>query len=189
MRTKEEIKKELSQLDLEIAELCFSSERGEKYDGLSRKAKALREEMRFLDYKLIATDYEIDIYENPVEKCVKYYRITPHGMFQEIGFIKISYGVAARPRMGNIGYEIDKNYRGHNYTIKALEMLVDEMLSKQLESPTIAAYPSNTPSVRIIEKFGGEVIHQAENKYDWNIYRVNLKQRKQIPILKKINTF
>ena len=179
MRSKEEIKKELSHIDLMIAERCFANRTGEELDNLRRKARCLREEMRFTDYNLVATDYEIDVYEDPVERNVKHYRITPHNIPFEIGFIKVSYGVAAKPRIGNIGYEISSEYRGHNYTSKALELLVDEMLSKNLDNPTLAIYPHNIPSVRTAEKFGGVVIYQAQNKFDWNIYQVDLKSKRE----------
>ena len=185
MKTKEELKKELRLVDLEIAELLCSSDREKRYDGLSQRARALREEIRFMDYKLVASDYEIDIYEVPVERYVKYYWITPHNLFKEIGFVKITYGVAAKPRMGNIGYEIKEAYRGKDYAYRALEMLVDEMLSRNLDNPTLAALPSNIPSVRTIEKFGGEVIYQAKNRFDWNIYQVDLKAKRQNRVLTK----
>ena len=185
MRTKEELKKELRCIDLEIAELLCSSDRENRYNELSRKSRALREEIRFMDYKLIATDYEIDIYEVPVERYVKYYWITPHNLFEEIGFVKICYGAAAKQRMGNIGYEIKEAYRGKGYAYRALEMLVDEMLSRNLDAPTLAAFPSNIPSVHTIEKFGGEKIYQAKNRFDWNIYQVDLKSKKENKILSK----
>ena len=53
------------------------------------------------------------------------------------------------------------------------------MLSKNLDNPTLAIYPHNIPSVRTAEKFGGVVIYQAQNKFDWNIYQVDLKSKRE----------
>ena len=185
MRSKEEIQKELASVDLEIAKLCFKSQRENDYDSLREKAKALREELRFLTFRKIATDYEIDVFEEPHQRGVKYYHITLHDIPKEIGYIKVSYGANCVQKFGNIGYELDERYRGHNYTIKALEMLVDEMLSRGLEKPTIAAKPSNIPSVRIIEKFGGRIIYGSQNQFDWNIYQVDLSKKKGQTLMKK----
>lgn len=181
MRKKEDIEKDLAQVDLQIAKLCFNSFSSEdeknKYWNLKDQANDLREELRFLGYRKIATDEEIDIYENPVERGVKKYHITLHNVPKEIGSIKISYGATAIHRFGHIGYEIDEKYRGHNYTLRALEMLKDEMIEKGLLFPTIAAFPNNLPSIRIIENFGGKLIHEAQNRFDWNIYQVRLKEK------------
>lgn len=185
MRSRDEIKKELAQIDLQIAKSCFEGKRAENYPLLKEKADSLREELRFIDFKKVATDYEIDLYEAPYERGVKYYRITPHNVIKEIGFIKISYGAHCIPKYGHIGYEMDEKYRGNNYTIRALEMLVEEMMQRGLTKPTIAAKPSNIPSVRIIEKFGGIVIHQAINQFDWNIYQVDLEKKIGQKVIKK----
>lgn len=185
MRSRDEIEKDLAQIDLQIAKACFEGKRDEIYPELKEKADSLREELKFVDFKKIATDYEIDLYEAPYERGVKYYRITPHDVVKEIGFIKISYGANCIPRYGNIGYEIDERYRGNNYTIRALEMLVEEMMLRGLTKPTLAAKQSNIPSVRIIEKFGGKVIHQAQNQFDWNIYQVDLENKIGQKVMKK----
>ena len=185
MRSKEEIEKELSAVDLGIAKLCFKSQREADYDSLRQKARALREELRFSTFRKIATDYEIDVFEEPHQRGVKYYYIALHDVPKEIGYIKVSYGTNCVQKFGNIGYELDPKYRGNNYTIKALEMLVGEMLSMGLEKPTIAAKPSNIPSVRIIEKFGGEIIYQSKNQFDWNVYQVDLSPKKGQIVLKK----
>ena len=55
----------------------------------------------------------------------------------------------------------------------------------KVDAPTLAAFPSNIPSVRTIEKFGGETIYQAQNRFDWNIYQVDLKSKKENKILSK----
>lgn len=185
MRSRDEIKKELSQVDLQIAELCFSGRRDESYPDLREKADSLREELKFVDFRIIATDYEIDVYDAPYERGVKHYHIAPHGIPREIGFIKISYGANCIPRFGNIGYEMDEKYRGNNYTLRALEMLVEEMMAHGLTRPTLAAKPDNLPSVRIIEKFGGETIHKAQNPFDWNIYQVDLEKKIGQKVMKK----
>lgn len=185
MRTREEIQNDLNNVDRRIVEMCFAGKIEDDYWLLKKQASALREELQFLAFRRIATDGEIDIYENPVERGVKQYHITLHDIPQEIGHIKISYGAHVIPRYGHIGYEIASKYRGHNYTSRALEMLVDEMIEKGLEEPTLAAFPHNLPSVHIIEKFGGNIIHEAKNKFDWNIYQVNLLEKRKSKALTK----
>jgi len=130
-----------------------------------------------LNLKKIASDDEIDIYENPLESRIKNYFITLHRCSKQIGNIKISYGATAIQMFGHISYEIDEKYRGHNYTFRALEMLKDEMLKRGLDYPTIAAYSNNLASIRIIEKLGGRIIRKAQNEFDFNIYQVRLKEQ------------
>lgn len=185
MRSKEEIHKELLHVDGQIAEMCYGGKRDKTYEELREKSKRLRDELRFLKYRKIATDYEIDVYDEPYENGVKHYRITLHDIPMEIGFIKICYGATCIPRFGHIGYEMDQKYRGHNYTFKALNLLVEEMHERGLDKPTLAVRPENLPSVRVVEKFGGETIYEARNRFDWNLYQVDLTKKLGQKILTK----
>lgn len=189
MRTKEEVRQELALVESKIRDLCFNSFQAEnkknEYWSLKDISEGLRDELRFFEFKIIATDEELDIYENPIERSNKKYHITLHGIPREIGLIEICYDTTVVRSRGHIGYEMDERYRGNSYMSKALELLVDEMLSRNLDNPTLAVYPSNIPSIRTVEKFGGEIIHEAQNRFDWNIYRVDLKSKKQIKILTK----
>ena len=73
--------------------------------------------------------------------------------------------------LGNVGAELNKEYRGNRYSLQALELLKDIMIDKGLTKPIFTVRPNNIPSIKTIENFGGKLI---EEEPDLNIYEVDL---------------
>ena len=83
-----------------------------------------------------------------------HFSICEFGKIIPIGTIE--YTNTSNPIPGNISYEIKKEYRGHNYALRALRMVGKQLLDEGITSITITA-PNNTnyPSIKTIERFGG----------------------------------
>lgn len=183
MSRKEEIETEMLKINNLIEEMCTSGIKAHNYNeywNLKEQASCLKEELEFLSLKKIATDYEIDIYEdeNENEQEKKKYRITLHNIPKEIGNVTLTYGKKYKERYGHIAYRIEPEYQGHNYAFKALQLLINEIIKRGLDKPIISAFPNNIPSIKIIEKMGGELLHEAQGLFDWNIYQIDLLKQK-----------
>lgn len=55
---------------------------------------------------------------------------------------------------GHIGYGIEKEYRGHNYSYLACLLLKDIMINKGYDHVILTCDPNNIASRKIIEKLG-----------------------------------
>lgn len=91
-----------------------------------------------------------------------------------IGKIRVTYDNMKNNFLGNIGYEIYEGYRGHGYTLKALNMLRGHMYQKGLTKPIINTKTDNSYSINIIQKFGGKKI-EDENLW-YQSYEVDLNK-------------
>ena len=68
----------------------------------------------------------------------------------------IAYKETNHPIPGNVSYEINRNYRGHHYALRALRILGHKLLDDGVTSIFITADSlENTPSIKTIEEFGG----------------------------------
>ena len=65
--------------------------------------------------------------------------------------------------LGDVGYNVYPEYRGHNFAYQALCLLSDVLSEKHIEDFWISADKDNTPSVRTIEKFGGVPIQDFDS--------------------------
>lgn len=63
---------------------------------------------------------------------------------------------------GNIGYNLQKEYRGHHYAAKACELLFDLARRHDMGYVIITCHPDNTPSRKTCEYLGGELLEIAE---------------------------
>lgn len=69
---------------------------------------------------------------------------------------KISFrGYHCSSYIGDVGYVIEKEYRGHGYAYQAICLLSEYLKENGIDDVWISTYCSNTPSVKTIEKFGG----------------------------------
>ena len=89
-----------------------------------------------------------------------------------IGEIRVTYCNPVR-FFGDIGYELKKEYRGNGYMLKALNVLKEPLRERGLTHPRLTVYPSNIPSVKTIEHFGGKKV-DTTGFYD--IYEVDLDE-------------
>ncbi|MDE7161928.1 MAG: GNAT family N-acetyltransferase [Anaeroplasmataceae bacterium] len=71
---------------------------------------------------------------------------------------------------GNIGYYIEKKYRGHNYSFTATKMLYPLSLAHKQEELYLACAEDNIPSFRIIKKLGGKLVETIQPPKDYFAY-------------------
>ena len=125
----------------------------------------------------LASNQNIDIYydeNNSTDKEAKYL-LTIHDCLEKIGYIEIRFE-NPHPFLGNIGYKIDRKFRGNGYTLQALNLLKPTMLENGLEHFTMTSYPDSNASIKIIQDFGGKLISEAHDNQYWNEYEVNLTE-------------
>lgn len=122
----------------------------------------------------------IDIYfeEESSDEIESFYYLTISGEKQKIGRININWELYD-PMLGNVGAELDSNYRGHRYSLQALHLLKNLMIEKGLTKPIFTARPDNIPSIKTIENFGGKLIEEASTEQFWNTYEVDLLENNE----------
>lgn len=115
----------------------------------------IKSNLRIYEQKPNLTDGEIDIYINSNEGDIAFRGIIYlHDTSLEVGVIDYR-GPCDSKWLGDIGYTINEEYRGNNYSYKALKLISNIIASKGIEKVTITTYANNIPSVKTIEKFGG----------------------------------
>jgi len=180
----EEIRKELEKLeeklDLLYNKLCKNLEQRISTEACSKEIQIVKAQQKKLFESITAdfTDGEIDIYLN-FEKGKVSATITKHQQKKEIGQVEIRFFQSEY--YGNIGYHIEKKEQGHNYTLKALNLLKDFIRSQGLTKLIITAYPENIPSNIVIKRFGGVLIKSPKtHPQSYNTYEVNLEEKEEI---------
>ncbi|MEM8885492.1 MAG: GNAT family N-acetyltransferase [Planctomycetota bacterium] len=63
---------------------------------------------------------------------------------------------------GHIGYDIRRSERGKGYGTRILELTLEKARARGLEWVLLTVDPSNTPSIRVIERCGGQLRDHAE---------------------------
>ena len=77
---------------------------------------------------------------------------------------RISYrGYHVSDYLGDIGYAVDPEFRGNNYSYHALCMLGELLKENGVDDFWISSYKDNTPSVKVIEKYGGMPIKEEDH--------------------------
>ena len=72
---------------------------------------------------------------------------------------KIEYrGYHCSDTLGDIGYKIDKIFRGNGYAYQALTLLSEKLNEDGIENFWISTYYDNLASLKTIEKFEGRLI-------------------------------
>lgn len=90
-----------------------------------------------------------------------HFTITEHNHKIPIGDIEYINIQKAVP--GNISYTIFEGYRGHHYALRALRLIGRLLLTSGISQIFItASNDDNYPSIKTIEKFGGERYHQED---------------------------
>ena len=113
------------------------------------------------EVKVITTDGEIDLvvpkyYEGPYE----FFDIYLHDTNTYIGNIwcdtSDDYDIISY--FGNVGYEITKEYRGNHYALKALRLIKDIMIQKQIKSMIFNIEPHNIYSKNVAKEMGARKV-------------------------------
>ena len=79
---------------------------------------------------------------------------------------------------GHIGYEIDKEYRGNNYSYKACKLVFQVAKAHGMNELLITCDESNIASYKTIEKLGAELIEIRKPPEDYFAYREDMEQQR-----------
>lgn len=79
---------------------------------------------------------------------------------------------------GNIGYEIDKEYRGNNYAYKACKLVLQVAKAHDTSELILTCDESNIASYKTIEKLGAELIETSKPPEDYFAYRENMEKQR-----------
>ncbi len=79
---------------------------------------------------------------------------------------------------GNIGYEIDKEYRGSNYAYKACKLVLQVAKAHNMGELILTCDESNIASYKTIEKLGAELIEIVKPPKDYFAYREDMEKQR-----------
>ena len=79
---------------------------------------------------------------------------------------------------GNIGYEIDKEYRGNNYAYKACKLVLQVAKAHNMGELILTCDESNNASYKTIEKLGAELIEIVKPPKDYFAYREDMEKQR-----------
>ena len=137
----------------ETRDLLFQKQRA-----LNEKSWALEDEITFYKGEIIREDDEIRIVRsgNFLENIYWIYLIKTH---EKIGHIDYQ-GYHSNMIEGDIGYYIFPDYRGHNYSFRALCLLSDYLKEMGISDFYISVFHDNPASNKIIRKYGGIIVKE-----------------------------
>ena len=109
------------------------------------------------------------------------YLITIHKTKDIIGEIDIRYSLLASEKyLGNIGANINQEYRGKRYAKKAFTLLKDTMLQNELYKPIFTVRTNNSSSIKSLEAIGAKKIELVDTEDPYYIYEYDLTNEKNI---------
>ena len=79
---------------------------------------------------------------------------------------------------GNIGYEIEENFRGKNYALKACKLVLPIAKAHGMNELFLTCDENNIPSYKTIEKLGGELLEIVKPPKNYFAYRENMKKQR-----------
>lgn len=79
---------------------------------------------------------------------------------------------------GNIGYEIDKEYRGNNYAYNACKLVLQVAKAHGMNELILTCDESNTASYKTIEKLGADLIEIVKPPEDYFAYREDMEKQR-----------
>lgn len=97
-----------------------------------------------------------------------------------IGHINFRVGDTQHIRIaaGHIGYEIAPEYRGHGYSFAACRALAP-FVRKHYANVILTVDPSNTPSIRVIEKLGAHLLDEVDIPQNDPAYANSARRKKR----------
>lgn len=72
---------------------------------------------------------------------------------------------------GNIGYEIDEEYRGHNYAYEATKLVIEIAKMHNMSRLYFSCDSNNIASIKTIEKLGANFLEESIPSMDYVYYR------------------
>jgi len=108
---------------------------------------------------------------NDVEIPYYWYDIILKDVNETIGKISIRLGENYHSYYnGHVGYEIDEDYRGHNYAFVALQMVLDIARDYGMQRVYITCNDDNIASYKTIEKLAVELVGKVIPPKDYFAY-------------------
>lgn len=72
---------------------------------------------------------------------------------------------------GNVGYAIDKRYRGKGYGKQLIMLLIDKAKKMGIEKLVATVENNNIPSNKVMVSCGGDVIYEDANRRSYVLYK------------------
>lgn len=79
---------------------------------------------------------------------------------------------------GNIGYEIDNEYRGNNYSYKACKLVFQVAKAHGMNKLILTCDENNIASYKTIEKLGAELLEIVKPPKDYFAYREDMEKQR-----------
>lgn len=79
---------------------------------------------------------------------------------------------------GNIGYEIEENFRGNNFAFKACKLVLPIAKAHGMNEIFLTCDENNIPSYKTIEKLGGELLEIVRPTKNYFAYRGNMEKQR-----------
>lgn len=100
-----------------------------------------------------------------------YYGIYVHDTDRRVGYCDLRVGQNEELYYaGNIGYHINRPYRGKHYAYEACRVLFDLAKEKGMEEVIITCSPDNTASRKTLEKLEGTYLETTDVPSDHWLY-------------------
>lgn len=125
---------------------------------------------QFEDIELVQREHHYPILKNDVETI--YYDIVKRSTQQKIGKIDLRLGMNAYLYyLGQVGYFIYEEYRGHYYSYKACKALFEIAKNQYLlDELWITCSPDNEASYKVLMKLNGQLIETVDVPEDHELY-------------------
>ncbi len=127
--------------------------------------------------------YLVNFHEKFEDKPDKYkYIITLHGTKAKIGEIEVRFSLLeSEKHLGNLGANIEPDYRGMRYSKMAFMLLNDVMLEQGLKKPIFTVREDNISSLKSLDAIGAKRVEYVSNSdYPYYIYEYDLEEKKDI---------
>jgi predicted acetyltransferase len=132
------------------------------------------------------TDEEIDLiievkvppYESKGYVPAYKYEIKLHNADVRIGRIDLRVGYNKNTYYGgNIGYEIEEEYRGNHYAAKACRLIKQVALAHEMDMIIITCNPYNMLSRKTCENVGAKLVEIIKLPIDNEMYRLGDREK------------
>lgn len=181
LKQKENIKREISKKSVA---LNGKEIKGSKRIILLEEYKSLRKSLLDIKYKILILgpnkleSSELDLAK--IQSEILQYRILLHNTDITVGSLTYR-GCHHDNYLGDIGYIIDREYRGNYYAYKATQMISDLLKKNDIEDFWISTKNDNIPSIKTIEKLNGSLIGESNEIL---LYKCLTQELSPIRILK-----
>ena len=113
------------------------------------------------------------------DELLPFYYYDIHVNNTAVGKISIRFGSNYHSYYnGNVGYEIDKEYRGNKYAYKACKIVMQVAREHGMAELILTCDESNIASYKTIEKLGAELVEIVKPPKDYFAYRENMEKQR-----------